>query len=288
MAVSFIFAGGFGRSVGKWLMVEQGVPEKWMPFMTGAVFALPLAVFLWLMERIPPPDEEDERARTKRIPMRAQDRKQMMSTLGTGIVIVTVTYAFLTILRDIRDNYMANMWRELGYGSDYAVFTRTETVTSVCVLAMMGALVLVRRNRLAFRLVHLAIFAGFAVGGVASALFLTGKMQGSTWMQLTGLGLYMAYIPFNSIFFERLIATFRMAANVGFLMYITDAFGYLGSIVLMVVKETMRFEVTWSTYFAWGVVVFSVVGGLAILSSLRWFDARHRRMFEGKDDAAGA
>lgn len=288
MAVSFIFAGGFGRSVGKWLMVEQGVPEKWMPFMTGAVFALPLAVFLWLMERIPPPDEEDERARTKRIPMRAQDRKQMMSTLGTGIVIVTVTYAFLTILRDIRDNYMANMWRELGYGTDYAVFTRTETVTSVCVLAMMGALVLVRRNRLAFRLVHLAIFAGFAVGGVASALFLTGNMQGSTWMQLTGLGLYMAYIPFNSIFFERLIATFRMAANVGFLMYITDAFGYLGSIVLMVVKETMRFEVTWSTYFAWGVVVFSVVGGLAILSSLRWFDARHRRMFEGKDDAAGA
>ena len=282
MAVSFIFAGGFSRSVGQWLMVQHGVPEKWMPFATGAVFALPLALFLWLMERIPPPDGEDERARTRRIPMGATDRRTMMSTLGTGIVIVTVTYVFLTILRDIRDNYMANMWRELGHASDYAVFTRTETVTSVCVLAMMGALVLVRRNLLAFRLVHLAIGAGFLTGGVASALFLSGRMEGSTWMQLTGLGLYMAYIPFNSIFFERLIATFRMAANVGFLMYITDAFGYLGSILLMVVKETMRFEVTWSTYFAWGVVVFSVFGVAAILSSLFWFDARHRKLSTGE------
>jgi MFS family permease len=279
MAVSFIFAGGFSRSVGKWLMMEYGVAEKWMPFMTGAVFAVPLAVFLWLMEQIPPPDAADEAARARRIPMQPADRKAFMKTLGTGIALVTFTYIFLTILRDIRDNYMANMWRELGYGDNYGIFTRTETITSVIVLAMMGMLVFVKRNMLAFRLVHGAIIAGFVTGGVASALFLTGRLSGPLWMQLTGLGLYMAYIPFYSIFFERLIASFRMAANVGFLMYITDAFGYLGSVSLMIVKETMRFNITWSDYYAWGVLAFSVVGFVTMAVSLGWFGRKHRTMF---------
>jgi hypothetical protein len=174
---------------------------------------------------------------------------------------------------------MANMWRELGYGDNYSIFTRTETITSVIVLAMMGMLVFVKRNMLAFRLVHGAIIMGFLTGGLASALFLSGRLSGPWWMQLTGLGLYMAYIPFNSIFFERLIASFRMAANVGFLMYITDAFGYLGSVSLMIVKESMQFNITWSDYYAWGVLGFSLIGFAVMAVSLGWFGRRYRTMF---------
>jgi MFS family permease len=278
MAVSFIFAGGFTRSVAKWLMVDFGISEKWMPFFTGAVFALPLALFIYLLERIPPPDEADEASRTRRVPMQKEDRQQLMKEFGTGIFLVTITYIFLTVMRDIRDNYMANMWRELGYGSNYSIFTRTETITSVIILLMMGSLVLIRKNIQAFRIVHLVIFAGFLLAGVSSLLFSIGKLDGALWMQLTGLGLYMAYIPFNCIFFERMIASFRIAANVGFLIYITDAFGYLGSVLVMLLKETIRMEINWSSFYAWGVVGFSVVGLFGILASLRWFSGKYKTM----------
>jgi hypothetical protein len=278
MAVSFIFAGGFTRSVAKWLMVDFGISEKWMPFCTGAVFALPLALFIFLLECIPPPDEADEASRTRRIPMQKEDRQQLMKEFGTGIFLVTITYIFLTVMRDIRDNYMANMWRELGYGSNYGIFTRTETITSVIILLMMGSLVLIRKNIQAFRIVHLVIFAGFLLAGVSSLLFSIGSLDGAVWMQLTGLGLYMAYIPFNCIFFERMIASFRIAANVGFLIYITDAFGYLGSVLVMLLKETIRLEINWSSFYAWGVVGFSVVGLFGILASLRWFSGKYTSM----------
>jgi MFS family permease len=278
MAVSFIFAGGFTRSVAKWLMVDFGVTEKWMPFCTGAIFALPLALFIYLLEKIPPPDEADEASRTPRVPMLQQDRRSFMQQFGTGIFLVTITYVFLTVMRDIRDNYMANMWRELGYGSNYSIFTRTETITSVIILLMMGSLVLIRKNIQAFRIVHLVIFAGFLMAGISSLMFSLGRMDGALWMQLTGLGLYMAYIPFNCIFFERMIASFRIAANVGFLIYITDAFGYLGSVVVMLLKETIRMEINWSSFYAWGVVGFSVVGLLGIMASLRWFSWKYKSM----------
>jgi hypothetical protein len=79
MAVSFIFAGGFTRSVAKWLIVECGVSEKWMPFMTGLVFAIPLAVLFYLLEKIPLPDERDVDERTIRLPMQKSDRQNFRS-----------------------------------------------------------------------------------------------------------------------------------------------------------------------------------------------------------------
>src|SRR4030095_10926233 len=145
LAISFIFSGGFSRSVAKWLIVEWGVTEEWMPFMTGLVFALPLALFVFLLEKIPPPDEMDISERTERLPMTKADRKLFLKLFSFGIIAVTITYLFLSVMRDIRDNYMANIWNELGYGNDYSIFTKTETRTSFIVLIIIGFLVLIRK-----------------------------------------------------------------------------------------------------------------------------------------------
>ena len=165
LAVSFIFAGGFTRSVAKWIMLEWGITELWMPFITGLLFILPLILFIYLLEKIPQPDESDVKARTERVPMNKADRKNFLKLFGGGIIIITITYSFLTIIRDVRDNYMANMWNELGYGKDAAIFTKTETTTSIIVLVLMSLLVLIRKNINAFRIVHIVIAGGFLVAG---------------------------------------------------------------------------------------------------------------------------
>ncbi|MEO7531678.1 MAG: DUF5690 family protein, partial [Sediminibacterium sp.] len=41
LAVSFIFASGFVKTVGGWLLLEFHLSEFWVPFATGLVFALP-------------------------------------------------------------------------------------------------------------------------------------------------------------------------------------------------------------------------------------------------------
>jgi len=275
MAVSFIFAGGFTRSVGKWLMMEWNVTQTWMPFFTGLVFVVPLLLFLWLLEQIPPPDEADKLDRTERLPMNAESRLLFFRKFGTGLVIVSVTYLFLTVMRDIRDNYMANIWNELGYGSNYAIFTRTETITCLLVLLVMGLLVLIRKNIRALRMVHLVIAAGFLIAGGSSFLFIMGKLDGALWMQAVSLGLYMGYIPFNCIFFERLIASFRIAGNVGFLIYFADAFGYLGSVTVMLSKEFIRFNVNWSEFYSHGVVIGSLLGLAGTVFSMIYFSRRY-------------
>jgi hypothetical protein len=128
----------------------------------------------------------------------------------------------------------------------------------------------------AFRIIHIAILCGFLLAGISSALFITGLLSGPIWMQLVGLGLYMAYIPFNSIFFERMIASFKVAGNVGFLIYIADAFGYLGSISVMLAKEVLKVKLNWSEFFSQGVVVFSIVGVLGTVISFIYFNRKYQ------------
>ena len=275
MAVSFIFSGGFCRSIGKWLLDVWHVPEAWMPFVAGLLFVGPFAVLFVLLERIPAPDAADVAERTVRLPMNRTERGQFLRLFGAGIAFVTVTYLFLTVMRDVRDNYMTNLWSELGYGKNYSIFTQTETITSLIVLAMMSLLVLVRNNMLAFRLIHWIVLAGFLIAGISSLLYLRGTLDGAWWMQLTGLGLYMAYIPFNCIFFERMIASFRLGGNVGFLIYIADAFGYLASVAVMLVKEAMHLNLTWVSFYSHGVVAFSVIGIAGILVSLLYFNRKY-------------
>lgn len=278
LAVSFIFAGGFTRSVAVWLRDLLQLPDAWIGFATGAVFCLPLIALLYLLEKIPPPDAADISERTIRQPMNKGSRQQLLQQFGWGLLLVTITYLFLTIMRDIRDNFMTNMWNELGYGKKPAIFTQTETITSVIVLAIMSGLVLIRKNILAFRIAHIVITAGFLVAGISSALFISNQLSGAFWMQLTGLGLYMAYIPFNCIFFERFIASFKIAGNVGFLIYIADAWGYLGSVAIMVTKEILKINLNWSAFYSNGVIVFSVIGITGTVLSLLYFNKKHRTL----------
>ena len=274
MAVSFIFAGGFTRSVALWIKDSWQVPEQWLAFTTGLVFVAPLIFFMYLLERIPAPDREDVAERTERLPMTKEQRIQFLRLFGAGTIAVIVTYVFLTIMRDVRDNFMANLWNELGYGQKPAIFTKTETITSIVILVMISLLVGIRKNMRAFRLAHVMVLTGFLLAGISSALFLAGLMGGALWMQLVGLGLYMGYIPFNCIFFERLIASFKIAGNVGFLIYLVDAYGYLGSMLVMLSKEIFQIKLTWSQFYPAGVVIFSVIGIAGTIYSLSYFNRK--------------
>lgn len=275
MAVSFVFAGGFTRSVAVWIREHWLVADQWLGFVTGLLFLLPLLLFIHLIEKIPPPDDDDIRERTIRLPMNRSDRRTFLRKFGTGIFLVTLTYLILTVMRDIRDNYMTNMWIELGYRNDYKIMADTETITSVAVLLLMAMLVLVRNNILAFRLVHWVIAAGFLLCAVSSFLFVQQKISGAIWMQLTGLGLYLGYIPFNCIFFERLIAVFRISGNVGFLIYFADAFGYLGSVSVMLGKALLKLDLNWSAFYSQGVVLLSVAGIAGVIGSYISFNRKY-------------
>lgn len=278
LAVSFIFASGFVKSVGAWLMVNFGISEFWVPFYTGLVFSLPLVLFVYLMEKIPAPSPEDISYRAERIPMTQIDRKKFIKDFFWGLVACVLIYCFATIFRDIRDNFGAEMWKEMGFFNQPAIFSKTETPITLIVLVLIGSMVLIKNNFLALKSAHYFILIGFILAGSCTVLFKTNLLQPIWWMTLVGLGLYMVYIPFNAVFFDRLISTFKYTSNVGFLIYIADSFGYVGSIGVLLTKEIFKIKLNWVTFFSNSVVLLSVIGCLLTLFSLYYFTKKHRQL----------
>lgn len=276
LAVSFIFSSGFVKSVGGWLLLQFHLSEFWIPFATGVVFALPLLLFIFLMEKIPPPTAEDIALRMDRTPMDAAQRKAFIKTYLPGIIAAVLIYCFATIFRDIRDNFSADMWKEMGYLNQPAIFSKTETPITLIILVLIGSMVMIKNNFKAFMLAHFFIALGFIVAGLSTYLFKLQIIAPYWWMTLVGLGLYMVYIPFNSVYFERLIATFRFSGNVGFLIYVADSFGYLGSVSVLLSKEIFKVQLNWVNFFSNSVMILSVAGVIISIYAARYFSTKQR------------
>jgi len=272
LAVSFIFASGFVKTIGAWLMLNFNITEFWVPFYTGMVFAAPLLFFVYLIEKIPDPDEEDIAYRMDRVPMLAADRKKFVRMFLPGLAACILIYTFATIFRDMRDNFSAEMWKEMGFFDKPDLFARTETPISIIILVLIGSMVLIKDSFKAFMLSHIFIGLGFVLAGICSFLFISGALAPVWWMTLVGLGLYMVYIPFNSVFFERMIASFKHTGNVGFLIYLADSFGYVGSVGVMLSKEIFKVQLNWVTFFSNSVIWLSVAGlGLTVFSFIYFY-----------------
>lgn len=276
LAVSFIFSSGFVKSIAKWLMINFHVTEYWLPFVTGFVFMIPMLVFVFLLERITPPSAEDVAAKVARLPMDKEERKKFFHQFKAGLVLLIIIYVFLTVFRDIRDNFAADIWKELGFGNQPAVFTTTEIPITILVLVLISCMMLIQNNKKAFMITHLIIITGFLLAGISSFLFVTHRMAPFTWMTMAGLGLYIGYIPFNCILFDRMIATFKCVGNVGFLIYLADSFGYLGSVGVIITKTVFNLNLQWTVIYSNGVIVLSVIGVIITLMAMIYFNKKYK------------
>jgi hypothetical protein len=274
---TFILASGFAKTVGK-AVLNWGVSEVAMPFVAGLLFALPLLGSLWMLESLPPPTDEDRALRTERVPMDRVERKRFFLAFAPGFLLLLVAYILLTAFRDFRDNYMADIWQTLGLGASSAIFTKTEAPIAIAVLVVLAVLLVVRDNFKALVINHLAVGAGFIIVGGTTFLYRNGAIGPVLWMALVGFGLFLGYIPFNGVLFDRLIAAFAYKSNAGYLIYVADFLGYLASVAVLVYKSIGQKAMTHVVFFIDASYVLSVVGVVTMAASLAYFVAKRRSM----------
>lgn len=250
LSASYIVASGAVKAVGRWLVLEHGVSELWMPFVTGGIFVLPMLAFVVLLASLPPPDAEDEAARSPRKPMDKHARRAFFFAYLPGLLPLTVLYVALTAYRDIRDNFAVELWSALDYADEPAIIGFAEVPVAVGVMAALGLLLVIRDNRTALLLVHAFMATGTALVGALTLGWEAGWIGPEAWMIGVGFGLYLAYVPFGCVLFDRLIAAVGAVGTAGFLIYVTDAFGYLGSVALLVYKDLGLGEISWLSFFS--------------------------------------
>lgn len=237
LCASFILSSGVVKSVGRGLIHEDIASESWMPFATGLIFAVPLVLFVFLLAQIPPPKAEDVAERSERTQMFGPERRAFFKRYAAGIIGLVGCYLLLTIGRSTRDDFAVEIWRDLGTEGKPSIFARTETFVMLGVVFINGTATFIRSNRRAFLSSLVLCASGFVLLGACTFLHRMGAISPFTFMVLTGLGMYVPYVAFHTTVFERLIAVFRERGTLGYLMYLADAFGYLGYVAVLVIRN---------------------------------------------------
>lgn len=248
LSVNFIISSGFVKSVGKNLL-NSGVSEWWMPFTAGLYFIPFLLLSVWMLEMLPPPSEEDKLARTERKKMTSADRKALWRKYQTGFLFFTIGYLMLTIIRDVRDNFAVEIWSQLGYAGQPAILTTAELPVAALTLIGLSLLSLIKDNFKAFWINHVLCLAGAALLVVSTYLFQIDLISPIIWMVLSGFGLFLPYVIFNGVMFDRFLAAFREPGNVGFLIYVADAIGYLGAVMVLLWRNFGFAQVSWLNFY---------------------------------------
>lgn len=249
LCISFIVSSGAVKSAGSLLIVRFGVPEIWMPALTGALFFPLLATAVWFLAQTPPPDALDRAERMSRSPMYRNERRAFIRKTGVGLCLLILAYVVLTALRDFRDNFAAEIWQSVGYADAPAVFSLSEIPVALIVLALFAVTCVIRDNRRAVLMYHGLIIAGAVLVLAATYAFQTHMIDAVWWMILLGCGVYIGYVPYNAVLVDRMTAATAIPGNAAFFMYLSDASGYVGSVGLMLWKSFAHWHIGWLGFF---------------------------------------
>ena len=283
LSASFIVTSGFVKTIGKVLVENFGISEFNMPYLTGLIFFIPYILFVLMLNQLPEPDEKDIDLKTKRIQMTPEDRKKFFKKFAVGLIILTFIYLMFTAYKDFRESFLANIWKELGYGNQSAIFTTTEIYVTLGVLGMLSMIMLIKNNFMALMANHIALFIGIVSIGLGTYLFQREIISPYFWILLTGFGAFMGYVPFNAFLFDRLIATFRHESNSGYLIYFADSFAYLASITVMLIKNFGAPAQSNVVYFENAGYVIFVLGIIFIGISVKYFYGKNKEIIIDKN-----
>lgn len=266
LCASFIMSSGVVKSVGRWLVLDVGLSDYMMPAAVGVLFIPPLLLTVWMLSQIPPPTSEDIARRGERPAMTRKDRRAFWRKHWPVLTGLIAVYVVLTMLRSLRDDFAVEIWAELGQPESTGVFALCETVVMCLVILLCGATALLRSNTSAlFTSLGLVLF-GFCLVLLATGWLTIGSLSPLLFMVLFGTGLYVPYVVYQTTLFERLLATMRGRANIGYVIYLADSLGYLGYVGLMLVKPWIANQAGFLPVLTNGAIYGSVASGALTLA----------------------
>jgi hypothetical protein len=275
LSCSFIVASGVVKDIGLWLMRVHHIDQFWMPFTTGLIFFPPFLLSVWMLNQVPQPTDDDVQARVERRTMNSRQRWQFVKQFLGGLIMLLIAYFFLTAYREFRDSFGAEIFRQLGYGEEPAIFTRCELWVAFGVVAALALLTLIKNNRMGLIGAFVIMTAGTLMMGLGTLAYDKGRIDGLTWMVFCGLGSYLAYVPYGSVLFDRLIASTRAVGTAVFAIYIADAIGYGGAITVLLSKDLLASDVSRLDFFRYFTYFMSILGTVLLMASCCYFLVLH-------------
>ena len=283
LGVSMVVSSGVAKSLGLYVMESFQVSEFWMPAVIGGV-ALPILGLLgYAMNRLPDPTPEDIACKSKREPLNGPQRWELYRNFMPFLTMIFIANIVLTILRDIKEDFLVNIFDVSNHSS--WIFAQVDGLVTVIILIIFGLMIFVRNNLKALSVLFGLIIVSMGVMAVISFGYKELNLSPMTWLFVQSLCLYMAFLTFQTIFFDRFIACFKIRGNVGFFIVMNDFLGYVGTVIVLALKGSLQSDINWMDFYNQMAGYVGVICCVAFVGSFIYMHQRYRRDQKAKDNA---
>jgi uncharacterized membrane protein YwzB len=264
LGVSMVISSGAAKSFGLYVL-SFDVSPFWMPAIIGGI-AMPLLVGIsFLLDKLPEPSVEEKTEKMERTPLNKTQRNALLRKYLLFLVPLLTVNILYTVLRDIKEDFLVDIIKHTDIRLSSFLFVRIDSVVTVLLLIILGSMIKVRDNQHSLVVLLMLMFAGSLVVFLSSLFFESLKTSPVVWLFLQSMGIYTAYLAFQTVFFDRFIACFKIKGNAGFFIYISDFLGYLASCLFLFGKSALNIRINWFEYYnglgvAVGVICMLSVG----------------------------
>ena len=247
--LSIAVSSGTAKSIGLFVVNTLNVSEFWMPALIGAV-ALPLLAALgYLLDRLPRPTAEDKALRVERVTLDKQQRWNLFRSFAPVLTMLFFANLFLTVLQDVKEDFLVKIFDVAGSGYSSWIFAQLDSIVTLIILIIFGLMVFVRNNMRVLLILLSLVILGMLTMSFISLRYEALQLSPVVWLFIQSLCLYLAYLCFQTIFFDRFIACFRIRGNVGVFIVLIDFIGYLGTVIVLAVKEFLNPDINWLSFY---------------------------------------
>ena len=142
--------------------------------------------------------------------------------------IILVANFLLVALRDIKEDFLVKIFDVTGSGYSSWIFAQLDSIVTLIILIIFGLMVFVRNNMRVLLILLSLVILGMLTMSFISLRYEALQLSPVVWLFIQSLCLYLAYLCFQTIFFDRFIACFRIRGNVGFFIVLIAFIVYLG------------------------------------------------------------
>ena len=177
-----------------------------------------------------------------------------------------------------------------GTGTDVVpgTLSKTESTVAGILLIPIAGLVFCKNNLLAFKISMFFLCAGAGILLATIYAYLGSPFDGVWYYMLTGVASYLAYVPYNSVLYERLIAALKRECTIGYLHAVMDATSYVGVFSIYLAAEFGDFDNHLDVFNSLGQLFGWIMLALWIFASLYFFIFRRNSLQCSNEDIDGA
>ena len=184
---------------------------------------------------------------------------------------------FITVLQDLKEDFLVKIIDVKAAGLSSWAFAKIDATVTLVILILFAAMSMVKSNVKVLCLLLALVTCGCAVLSSVAFNYEAWNLPVTLWLFLQSLCLYTVYLSFQTLFFERFIACFRIKGNVGFFIITLDFIGYMGTVLVLVFKECFNPDVNWLQFYNFACSYVGIICSVSFACSAAYIVWRYRR-----------